>query len=174
MARSIVQPTGKERSFDPNTIIVSKTDSKGIITYANRVFLEVAGYTEDEVIGMPHNIIRHPEMPRCIFKYLWDTIETGQEVFAYVVNLAKNGDHYWVYAHVTPTLDNDMNVIGYHSSRRVPEERPLAVVKQLYQSLLTEEQRHTSPKDGLETSMGMVLNILNEKGMGYAEFIHSL
>ncbi|MBT3307547.1 MAG: PAS domain S-box protein [Alphaproteobacteria bacterium] len=78
--------TGVERFFEDDEIIVSKTDLKGRVTYANRVFLRLAGYTEQEVLGQPHSIIRHPEMPRCVFKLLWDTLEDGKEIFAYVIN----------------------------------------------------------------------------------------
>lgn len=174
MSRPSLKPTGVERTFATDKVIVSKTDTKGVITYANRVFLEVAGYEEHEVVGQPHNILRHPEMPRCVFKYLWDTITAGREVFAYVVNLAKNGDHYWVYAHVTPTFDKNQNIVGYHSSRRVPADEPLSVIKGIYQTLLAEEQRYSSPKQGMEASMSILLNLLNEKGVGYDKFIHSL
>jgi PAS domain S-box-containing protein len=99
-----VHLTGVERTFVENEIIVSKTDLKGRITYANDVFIKLAGFTETELLGQPHSIIRHPEMPRCVFKLLWDTIAEGGEIFAYVVNRSKNGDHYWVFAHVTPTV----------------------------------------------------------------------
>jgi PAS domain S-box-containing protein len=92
-----------------------------VITYANETFLKIAGYTEDEILGQPHNIIRHPDMPRCVFKLLWDTLEMKHEIFAYVKNMAKNGDFYWVFAHVTPTFNEHGTVIGYHSNRRVPE-----------------------------------------------------
>ena len=94
MARPTIKPTGVERFFDDDDIIVSKTDLKGKITYANRVFSQVSGYTEPELIGQPHNLIRHPDMPRCVFKLLWDTVQDGREIFAYVVNLCKGGDHY--------------------------------------------------------------------------------
>jgi PAS domain-containing protein len=79
-----IRPTDVERTFREDQIIVSKTNTKGIITYANRTFLEVALYTEQEVLGQPHNMIRHPDMPRCVFKLLWDTLVTGNEIFAYV------------------------------------------------------------------------------------------
>jgi PAS domain S-box-containing protein len=117
LKETLVQPTGRERTWGDEELIVSKTDLKGIITYANRTFLSVAGYTEQEILGKPHSIIRHPDMPRCVFKLLWDTIESGNEIFAYVKNMAKNGDHYWVFAHVTPTLDAHGNIIGYHANR---------------------------------------------------------
>ena len=96
--------TGVERTFGEDEIIVSKTDLTGRITYANDVFLRISGYAEAEVLGQPHSIIRHPGTPRAVFSLLWRTIESGREIFAYVVNRAKNGDHYWVLAHVTPTF----------------------------------------------------------------------
>ena len=105
MREPTIRPTAVERTFKEDEIIVSKTDLKGIITYANRTFLEVAMYSEDEVLGQPHSLIRHPDMPRCVFKLLWDTIQGGEEIFAYVKNMAKNGDYYWVFAHVTPTFN---------------------------------------------------------------------
>ncbi|MEK9753939.1 MAG: PAS domain-containing protein [Rhodospirillaceae bacterium] len=86
MARPTLPPTGVERTFEPGDIIVSKTDLTGVITYANRTFCKVAGYDERELVGQQHNIVRHPDMPRCVFKCLWDTIVTGKEIFAFVVN----------------------------------------------------------------------------------------
>ena len=117
MKETLIHPTGRERTWGDEEIIVSKTDLKGIITYANRTFLKVAGYTEEEVLGKPHSIIRHPDMPRCVFKLLWDTIESGEEIFAYVKNLAKNGDHYWVFAHVTPTFDEQGRIESLGTTR---------------------------------------------------------
>ena len=105
MSKGRIQPSGRERRFDADEIIVSKTDATGRITYVNDVFCRVALYDEAELVGQPHSIIRHPDMPRCVFKLLWDTVERGEEIFAFVKNMAKNGDHYWVLAHVTPTVD---------------------------------------------------------------------
>jgi PAS domain S-box-containing protein len=84
MRESSITPTGVECFFPEDEIIVSKTDLKGLITYANHTFLSIAGYTEEEVLGQPHNIIRHPDMPRCVFKLLWDTLKLRREIFAYV------------------------------------------------------------------------------------------
>src|SRR4051794_38246850 len=103
MAKQIITPTQREVFFDKDSFIVSKTDLKGRITYANKAFCDIAGYAEGEVIGQPHSIIRHPDMPRAIFKVLWDAIAEGREVFAYVKNMCRGGDHYWVFAHVTPS-----------------------------------------------------------------------
>jgi len=109
-----VTPSNRESPFDENEIIVSKTDTKGRITYANDVFSRVSQFTVAELLGVPHSIIRHPDMPRCVFKLLWDAIQAKQEIFAYVLNMAKSGDHYWVFAHVTPSFGADGAITGYH------------------------------------------------------------
>lgn len=174
MARPTVAPTGVERCFAPADIIVSKTDTKGIITYANDVFQEVAGYKEHELVGQNHNIIRHPDMPGCVFKLLWDTIEAGQEIFAYVINQARNGDHYWVFAHVTPTFDSSGRIIGYHSSRRCPDRDVLPAVADLYAKLKAEEERHSSYKDGMNAALSGLVQDLAAQGHTYHSFVWSL
>lgn len=174
MARRDVPLTGVERFFDPDEVIVSKTDLKGRITYANRVFQQVAGYEEADLMGAPHSIVRHPDMPRCVFKLLWDTLAARKEIFAYVVNRARNGDHYWVFAHVTPSFDAEGRVIGYHSSRRVPERSALDKVIPLYRQLLDIENSHADRKKGMEAGFAAVLALLAEKGIGYDEFVFSL
>ncbi|NQU56111.1 MAG: PAS domain-containing protein [Rhodospirillales bacterium] len=164
--------TGVERFFEDDEIIVSKTDLKGRLTYVNDVFLRLADYTEKECLGEPHSKIRNPTMPRCIFKLLWDTIQDGREIFAYVVNRSANGDHYWVVAHVTPSKDANGNIIGYHSNRRTPNRQILdSTIIPLYNQLLAEENKHASSKDGMAASMAMVTALLKEKGMEYDEFI---
>ncbi len=169
-----VRPSGMESLLGEENIIVSKTDLQGRITYANRTFLEISGYTEAELLGAPHNLIRHPEMPRCVFKYLWDTIRAGNEVFAYVVNLAKNGNHYWVLAHVTPSFDRNGEISGYHSNRRAPNREVLPKVQELYRELLSTEQRHSNPKDGMNASLQQLLDILGSSKLTYDQFVWSL
>lgn len=173
-ARTLVRPTGVERSFDPSEVIVSKTDPTGKITYANRVFVRVSGYREAELHGAPHSIVRHPDMPRCVFKLLWDTIGHGQEIFAYVLNLAKTGEHYWVFAHVTPTFDERGSIIGYHSNRRVPHRGALEVVRPLYASLLAEERRHADRAAGMAASTALLEKTLRELGKTHEELVFSL
>lgn len=174
MARPSSTVTGKERFFGEEEIIVSKTDRRGIITYANEVFLRVAQYTEAEVIGKPHNMIRHPAMPRCVFKLLWDVIESGSEIFAYVINRAKSGDHYWVLAHVTPTFDAHGQIIGYHSSRRCPDRNVISKIERIYQTLLNEERKYAPSKEQMAASTNLLLSVLAKQGMAYDEFIFSL
>lgn len=167
--------TGTEQFFDENELIVSKTDLKGRLTYTNDVFLRIAGYSEKECLGEPHSMIRHPEMPRCVFGLLWETIQDGREIFAYVVNRCKNGDHYWVNAHVTPSRDGSGNVVGYHSNRRVPDREVLTnTIIPLYKDLLAEEARHSNRKAGLQSSTDMVTNLLSERNVAYDEFVATL
>lgn len=167
--------TGVERPFGDNEIIVSKTDLKGRLVYANDVFLRLASYSEAEVIGQPHSLIRHPDMPRCIFKLLWDTIQAGKEIFAYVLNRSANGDHYWVLAHVTPSRDVDGNIIGYHSNRRTADKHILDnVIIPLYAQLLEQEQSFPNAKDGMNAAYSTLTDLIAEKGMSYNEFIFSL
>jgi PAS domain S-box-containing protein len=166
--------TGVERYFAEDEIIVSKTDLKGRIVYGNDVFLRLAGYGEKELIGQPHSIIRHPDMPRCVFKLLWDTIGAGQEIFAYVINRSKNGDHYWVFAHVTPTYDVAGNLVGYHSSRRVPEASALATIKPLYGELKAIEDARPNRKEGMRVAFDALVGKLNDMGKAYDEFVLAL
>ncbi len=172
--RRSVTPTGRERTWPEDDVIVSKTDLQGRITYANRCFWAVSDYREEELIGQPHSLIRHPEMPRTVFKVLWDTIASGREIFAYVVNLTRGGDHYWVLAHVTPTFDDGGRITGYHSNRRVPERRALDLVRPLYARVLAEENRHVDRVAGLSAGVALVGSLLAEKKVSWDEFVFSL
>ncbi len=174
MRETSITPTGVERFFPEEEIIVSKTDLKGRITYANHTFITIAGYTEEELLGQPHSIIRHPDMPRCVFKLLWDTIEARKEIFAYVKNMSRNGDHYWVFAHVTPTFDDFDRIVGYHSSRRVPDRKQVDLFEGVYSQLLAEERRHPDWHAGMEAAGKMLLEMIASKNMEYEEFIFSV
>ncbi|MDD3445046.1 MAG: PAS domain-containing protein [Zavarzinia sp.] len=174
MSRPIVSPTTREVFFDRDEIIVSKTDLKGIITYANDIFLGIAGYTEAEVLGQPHNLIRHPDMPRAVFALLWQEVQAGREIFAYVKNMAKSGDFYWVLAHVTPSCDDAGRIIGYHSNRRTPERKAVEAASPLYAAVRAIEQAQASPKDGLAAGLAALQGHLDKVGMSYGEFVFSL
>jgi len=175
MASSPVYLTGVERFFEEDELIASKTDPKGRVTYANDVFLRMAGFTEKEILGQPHNVIRHPDMPRCVFKFLWDNISQGTEIFAYVINRSKNGDHYWVLAHVTATYGpNGKDIVGYHSSRRIPNREALKTIIPLYASLCEEEAKHANGKEGMASATQMILDTLDSLGVSYGQLIYSL
>jgi PAS domain S-box-containing protein len=157
------------KEMKENDFIVSKTDLKGRITYCNKIFMDMADYTEKELLGEPHNIIRHPDMPKAIFKYLWDTVKNKKEVFAYVVNKTKNGDSYWVYANITASIDEKGNVVGYYSVRRKPNQKALDIIIPLYKKMISVEK-----SSGVEASFKLVTDILKEKGVSYDEFIISI
>ncbi len=172
--RPSIQPTGIERYFRDDEIIVSKTDLKGILTYANKVFIQISGYSEEELLGQSHNIIRHPDMPGSVFGMLWQTIARGEEIFAYVKNRCRNGDHYWVFAHVTPTFGGSGEIIAYHSNRRVPERHSVAAVENLYREALVEERRHHNRTEAVNAGMNVLAGAVSKTGMAYEEFVFSI
>ncbi len=163
-------PTSVERQMREDDFIVSKTDLKGRITYGNRIFIEFSGYSEAELLGAQHNIIRHPDMPRAVFKLLWDTIQTKRECNAYVKNMAKDGSFYWVFANVTPNFDRDGNVIGYFSVRRKPKASGVKTVTDLYRVML-EAERRAGAKDAMGVSTRILTDLLAEKGLSYDELV---
>jgi len=169
-----VQPTGIERPFSEDEIIVTKTDLKGRITYANQVFCRLAEYSEKELLGQPHSMIRHPEMPRVVFKVLWDAIQDGREIFAYVVNISRTGGHYWVFAHVTPSFDAQGKIVGYHSNRRKPSSAQVERINGIYRKLREIENTASDRKVGLQNSHAFLMDMLKTHGVGYDEFIFSV
>lgn len=174
MKNNTIVPNGKEIRFDADEFIVSKTDLRGIITYANDIFVRVSGFREEELIGQPHNVIRHPEMPGCVFKLAWDTLKSGKEIFAYVKNLAKCGGHYWVFAHLTPSFDTAGQCVGYHSNRRVASLDAIPKVTQLYAALLAEEQRHRDRKQAVQAGYEKLVKLLENQRTDYRRFVFSL
>lgn len=170
-----ITPTQKEVFFERDHFIVSKTDLKGRITYVNRAFCAVAAYSEAELLGAPHSIVRHPDMPRAIFKLLWDRLAEGHEVFAYVKNMTRNGDFYWVFAHVTPSHNGARQMVGFHSNRRVPNRRVLTeTITPLYAALKRVEDSHANAKQGLAASYGQLNEIVLGKASSYDELVFSL
>ena len=164
-----IVPNNNEKFFDENKILVSKTDTKGIVRYANSEFLKIVGISEKELIGKPHNLIRHPDMPKVIFKMLWEYLKDKREIHAYVKNLVSDGSFYWVFANVTPSFGLDGNVVGYHSARRCPSSSALNVIKPLYTELLRLEK-----SAGMKASETYLLELLKDKGVEYDEFILSI
>ncbi len=166
-------PSSVERVMEEEDLIISKTDTRGIITYGNRAFIAFSGYSEKELLGSQHNIIRHPDMPRGVFKFLWDVIQDRRECFAYVKNMAKDGSFYWVFAHVTPTFDSKGNIVGYFSARRKPASHAVAIMGELYQSMLAAESR-VAAQDACNASLDLLMKVLSDKGTSYEEFIFTL
>jgi len=150
--------------------IVSMTDLKGIITYGNRIFIEFSGYSEAELLGSQHNIIRHPDMPRAVFKLLWDKIQNREECFAYVKNMAKDGSFYWVFTNVTPTFDPAGNITGYFSVRRKPKQSGVQTASAVYAAML-EAEKKAGPANSIAAATKVLVDILNEKGLSYEELV---
>ena len=168
-----IEPTQKERVMREDDFLVSKTDLKGKITYGNRTFIEFSGFEEHELLDVQHNIVRHPDMPRGVFKFLWDTIGSEKECCAYVKNMSKDGSFYWVFANVTPDYDSSGRVTGYFSVRRCPKRSAVDAIADVYRAMLAEEQK-AGPKDACDASIGWLVNVLTQKGVSYEEFILSI
>lgn len=123
--------TQREYALDDETVLISRSDLKGHVTYANAAFVEVSGYTRDELMGAPHNLIRHPDMPEAAYEDFWKTIQAGKTWQGTVKNRRKNGDHYWVLATVAPLRDGD-RIVGYTSLRRKASPQYIALAEKVY------------------------------------------
>jgi len=135
-----ITPTDVEQEVKSVDIIVSKGNEAGDVTYANPIFFKLAGYTQGELLDKPHSMIRHPDMPKMIFKYLWDTIQKGNDVHAFVKNLSKDGSFYWVYAHVRMAKNPDGSFRNYVSTRKAMNPAARTIIEPLYQKLLSAEE----------------------------------
>lgn len=167
---SKVEPNNKEIKLNPKRYIVSKTDAKGIIEYGNDYFVEVSGYTEAELIGKPHSIVRHPDMPRVVFKMMWDRINRAQNIMAVVKNLAKDGSHYWVVTEFEPKVDPITNEIISHTAfRKAAPQEAIDAMTPIYQKLLEIEK-----DGGMEASEKYLRGYLEEKGKTYDQFINEI
>ncbi|SFG12060.1 PAS domain-containing protein [Neptunomonas qingdaonensis] len=168
-----ITPIDHEVVLADNEFIVSKTDTKGIITYVNRTFMAIAGYAEAELLGKQHNIIRHPDMPRGAFQLLWNTLQQGEEFFGYVKNLCKDGSYYWVFVNVTPDFDTRGQLRGYYSARRKPSRLAINTIKPIYQEMLQIEN-NSSTKEAIAHSLAYLNDTLHSLNTSYPHLILSL
>jgi len=168
-----IAPTQREVFLEPGEVIVSKTDLTGRITYANRAFMRLADFSEPELLGTQHNIVRHPDMPRGAFKLLWDTLKGGREFFGYVKNMTSNGDFYWVFVNVTPDCDANGKLVGYFSVRRIPGRKAVAVMQGIYEEMLAVEKR-AGAANASAASIEFLQAKLKTLGITYERFILSL
>jgi len=129
------KPIENEIILDPSKVIMSKTDQKGIIMYANDYFMEICGYEEFELMGKPHNVIRHPDMPKVIFKFIWEKLHKGENVFAIVKNLAKDGSYYWVMTTFETTFDDDGKILYHYARRKAIPSKVKKKVAALYKKI---------------------------------------
>jgi aerotaxis receptor len=137
-----VYATDVEMPFPEGRLIVSRTDLTGIITHANDAFVEMSGWSREELIGAPHHILRHPDMPAIAFKGLWDDIAAGKKWHGYVKNLRKDGAFYWVYATAVPNIRNGV-IVGYTSVRRKPSRTRINELIPVYAQWLADEKAAT-------------------------------
>jgi len=166
MRKPKVTPTNKEVLLKEEDFIISKTDLKSKILYGNRIFIEISGYDEDELLGQPHNILRHPDMPRCAFKILYEHIKNGKEWFGFVKNLRKDGGFYWVFANISPTFNSNNQIISYYSVRRKPNDNFRAIIEPLYKKLKSIEETQ-----GMEAAIHEINKILKSKKLNFNELM---
>ncbi|PWB24512.1 PAS domain-containing protein [Flavobacterium sp. HTF] len=160
----------KEVSWDKTQVIMSKTNAFGIIEYANEIFIDVCGYEDYELMGQPHNIIRHPDMPKVIFKVLWENLKAGKNFHAVVKNLAKSGRYYWVITDFEIAKDENGVIVNYFGRRQsVPQEVVAMHIEPLYKKLLQIEGA-----SGVEFSEKYLIGFLEEKKRSYVEYIKEL
>jgi len=163
-------PKNEEIQLDSKRYIVSKTDARGVIEYGNDYFVEISGYQEHELIGQPHNMIRHPDMPRVVFKMMWERIQKGQNMMAVVKNLAKNGKYYWVVTEFEPKKDKLTNeILNYTAYRKAAPKKTVEAIWPLYKKLLEIEKQ-----GGLDASDKYLRGYFEEKGVTYDAFIDDL
>ncbi len=128
----------EEVKFDGRSLI-SETDLEGNITFINRKFTEMTGYTKEEAIGQPHSLIRHPDMPKAVFEQMWKVIQERKTWEGYVKNLRKDGKYYWVSVHIISKKDKKGKMVGYIASRKIPDENRLKMTKVLYAKMIEQE-----------------------------------
>ena len=131
-------PTNIEVKFEGGNMI-TETDLHGKITYVNRLFVQMSGYEKEELIGKPHSMIRHPDMPKCCFQSMWDTVTKGDVWEGYVKNLRKDGAYYWVVVMVRPKFDDEGKLCGYIAVRKPPGELTLEEIKEKYAAMMSKE-----------------------------------
>ena len=165
------QPTPKdvEITVSPKKTIVSRTDEKGIIRFVNDYFKEIAGYKEDELVGLAHNVIRHPDMPKIIFKLLWDELKKGNDMRAIIKNLAKDGRYYWVITNFHTLYDDNGKIIGYYARRKAVPQHVKEEVAKLYKTLKSLEEQ-----GGMEASEKYLKQWLDEHNTTYQDYVESL
>ncbi|WP_456450130.1 PAS domain-containing protein [Hydrogenimonas sp.] len=128
------EPVNQEVLFEGG-VMITETDTAGIITYANRKFREMTGYTKEELIGSPHNINRHPDMPKGAFAKMWETIKRGEMWEGYVKNMRKDGKYYWVIVWIKPKFDDEGQIVGYIAGRKVPDRNLVIKMENEYRQM---------------------------------------
>lgn len=156
----------REVKLDPSKTIMSKTNARGVIEFANDYFMEICGYEEYELMGKPHSIIRHPEMPKIIFKFLWERLNQGKNIHALVKNLTKDGRYYWVLTNFETKYDKMGNIISHYARRKTPPGNAIYQIEKLYKTLKSIEETQS-----IEVAERYFFGLLEEKNVTYDEYI---
>lgn len=163
-------PLDIEVPVDSKKEILSETDITGKTTYANAYFVELSGYPEEELMGKPHNIVRHPDMPKTVFKLLWEALKVGKEYKAIIKNRRRDGKYYWVYSEYKPLYNDKKQIRGYRSHRRPVPKKTLEDVEVLYKKLLDLELT----KGQKDAEMFLELKLHNDGYHDYSAFVEEL
>ncbi|MCK8142853.1 PAS domain-containing protein [Flavobacterium sp. I-SCBP12n] len=162
-------PIDQPVKWDETQTIVSKADLFGSLEYVNETFASVSGYDESELIGQPHNIIRHPDMPKVIFKVLWDNISKGKKFHGVIKNLAKSGKYYWVITDFDYVVSDDAKILKYVARRKAVSPGVVKKVDELYKKLYKIEE-----VSGIEGSEKYLIGYLEDHNLDYVELITKL
>lgn len=160
----------EEIELDPSRHIVSTTDPAGVITFGNIYFVKISGYSEVELLGAPHNIIRHPDMPKIVFKLMWDTIKEGKDFCGVIKNLSKSGKFYWVMTEFNSKRDPQTGkIISYTAYRKAPPRNAIEIIEPIYNDMLEAET-----KGGMEASLEVLNQFLTQRKQSYEEFFNEI
>lgn len=168
-----VSESAKEVSFSSDELIISKTDLRGNITYANRVFMRVSNFPESQLRGRPHNIIRHPDMPKGVYYTMWKTLKAKREFFGFIKNLTAEGDYYWVFANVTPDMVQG-EIQGFFSVRREPPRRAITLMEEVYSKMRDIERQHSQSQGPKKSWEWLESYLRTEHNLSYEQFVLKL
>ena len=166
----MLAPLDIEVEVDSKKEIISVTDRRGVITFCNDYFVELSDYSEDELCGAPHSIVRHPDMPQTVFKLLWDALKADKDYCAIIKNRRKDGKYYWVYSEYKVLHDKDHHIKGYSSKRYPVPRHVLGKIEQLYAKLLDMEQT----KSPQEAEMFLELKLDQDGFTNYSDYIQNV
>lgn len=167
----VVRPTPVDHEIilDPNKVLLSITDTKGVIEYGNEDYVEVSGYEEFELVGSQHNIVRHPDMPKVVFKLMWDRLQKEENIVAIVKNMAKTGRYYWVMTDFVVRKDEQGNVTGYKAFRKPAPRKAVEAMIPFYKKL-----RDIEDFRGVDASLNFFNGYFEGRDTNYDDFIEKL
>ena len=168
-----ITPTQREIPVADDDLIVSKTDATGRLTYVNRTFMRISDFPEHALLGQQHNIVRHPDMPRGVYRLMWETLKAEREFFGVIKNMTADGDFYWVFANVTPDRDRGGAVSGYFSVRRSVSPSAVTAASELY-AQMRQIEHNAGPASPPEASLAWLRRTLAERQTTYERLVLGL